>query len=610
MKLHIYIIGVLLALTSTVMAQEHRAAALALADNEGLLGYTDGANPDSITVSGAAFGTAGTYTIGARLSSDMLAGYVGCKVVGIRFAVSQSIGNTTGYLFKADGGNVESVASKNLRTTAEGWNEIRFSTAQQHEITRGEDLIYCFDYTESAAMAAAGTGAVCAYGTTVTSQFAAICYTGTQFQSLTGIGNLCIQLIVDLTSLPSKHLSATMLLADNKYRQAGQSVDAFLQYANTGKEAVGSCRWGYQIDEGEVSYVDVNKKLTAGSSASLEQLINLPADLTVGHHALKFFTDQIDGTAPARPDTIVDRFIIYQDSLPRQEVYVEQYTSADSYYVPSIDSQIDALDGKNGICLVNVHQSGTDLAVNSASYLENLYVYTWPCFTVNRFYFFGESHIAFDANDYIFILPTLIGQAVEVIASEGKEIPAFASIALSPTYDETTRQLSLNVSGNVSEDAESIFGNLALTVLLAEDGVKSPQLTVNTATGATSVNKNYVHNAVLRAYVSEPLGDRLDVTAGAYQANYTTTLDSQWKPENVKVVAFITKAADAVSDDNVTDMDITNTASVRLSTILNGISQTTCDANTDKPMYNIAGQQVTNAYRGMVIQNGRKFIKK
>lgn len=616
MKLHTYIIASLLALTTTATAQErlvtimpqpltrsNMPAAVAapapahapsriLADNEGLLGYTDSENPDSITVSGAYFGSASTYTLGAWLTEDALKAYKGCKVLGIRFAVSQSIGNTTGYLFKVTDGQAEQLVSKTLRHTSEGWNEIRFNSAQEYTITGTEGLAYFFDYTESDAMVTAKEGAICAYGTSASSANAALYYSGTAFQSLSGIGNLCIQLIIDVTALSEKDVQATNLLAGNKYHKAGDVLDVFMQFSNTGRKSISSCRWGWQLDEGAATYIDCAKTMAEGGTNSLSTSITLPADMTVGHHALHFFVDQIDGAAPEKADTITDRFIVYENALKRQEVYVEQYTSADSYYVPTVDEQVDPLDGTDGVCLVNVHQSGTPLAVSDAAYLDNLYAYTWPCFTVNRFYFFGEAQIAFDVNDYIFIMPSLMGDAIKEIAGEGKGLPAFASIELQPTYDTATRQLSITATGDVSADAEAIFGDLALTVLLAENGVKSPQLTVNAATGETSTIKNYVHNEVLRGYMTTPTGDRLTVANGRYTATCSTTLPETWKPENMKAVALITKAADSVTDSNVLDMDITQTASLRLNTLAGISTATVTETATPAEYYTLDGTRV------------------
>ena len=83
------------ALSSTSAIQQ--APSKALSATERAVGYTDG---DSITRSSVYFGKAGTYTVGALVESNMLSYYVGCKIVGIRFALSQSIGNTKVFLKK------------------------------------------------------------------------------------------------------------------------------------------------------------------------------------------------------------------------------------------------------------------------------------------------------------------------------------------------------------------------------------------------------------------------------------------------------------------------------------------------------------------------------
>jgi hypothetical protein len=45
-------------------------------------------------------------------------------------------------------------------------------------------------------------------------------------------------------------------------------------------------------------------------------------------------------------------------------------------------------------------------------------------------------------------------------------------------------------------------------------------------------------------------------------------------------------------------------------TSASGINTIAADATTNAPAYNLSGQRVGNDYKGMVIQNGRKFIRK
>lgn len=605
MKLHSYLLAALLAVASVASAQRR-----VVADNEGLLGYTNSSHPDSITVSNGGFGAAGTYTIGAWLTSDQLANYVGCKVLGMRFAVGQSIGNTTVYLYKSVGDNTETIAQKNVRSTAAGWNEVRFNSDDVYTITGEEGLIYLFDYKETADMVAADDGAICAYGSTSSSVNASIYYNGTKFASLSGIGNLCVQLILDLTVLPQKNVTGTMLMVGNKYKKPGDAIDAFLQYSNTGQQDISSVRWGYQVDNGKATFLTNTTALAKGSSESIEAEFDLPKDLTAGSHDLKFFVDQIDGVAPVKADTVVSTIIAFNDSLPRQQTLIEQFTDPGTYYASLIDPQLQKLEGKDSVTIVNYHRQDSPLAVADAAPLEAIYAYTYPCHMFNRFYMFGENYVAFDVNDYLLLLPTILyDSAVEQIA-EARQQPAFATISLQPTYNADTRELQLAVSGDVSADAAAIFGDLALHVLLTEDGVVSPQVTYNSKTGRTTTTENYKHNEVMRTFVSSANGDKLTVTDGRYTATYTTKLADGWQPANMKAVAFVTRYADEVTDDNVLDMDVTNATSVNLSTIISGIETTTAEAAHSAAEYYtlngtrvIAAQLHTGLY--LVRQNGQ-----
>ena len=98
-----------------------------LASTERGVGYCSG---DSITTKGMCFGKAGTYSVAADLSSSVLSSYNGCKVVGIRFALSQSIGKSKVFIYKVSGQNASSLVNATVRRTSEGWNEVRFNSAQ------------------------------------------------------------------------------------------------------------------------------------------------------------------------------------------------------------------------------------------------------------------------------------------------------------------------------------------------------------------------------------------------------------------------------------------------------------------------------------------------
>lgn len=578
-----------------------------LASTERALSYTDG---DSITTNGVYVGQEGTFNVGALLTPQALANYAGCKIVGMRFALSQSIGKTSAYIYKVDDGQASDLVNASVRRTQDGWNEVRFNSAQEYTLNGDEQLLFGFAYNETADMVSSQNGALCFYTPKSANTNAALIQKGDGFYTIDDIGNLCVQLIVDVSSLPEKDVKLTSLLAGNKYRKAGDEVDAFAMYYNTGLQDISSVRFGYSLDGGAVSYVEKSEAVKAGESASVEQLITLPADLPAGAHQIKFFVDQIDGEQipDGRRSEAVDRFVTYTESLPRQKHYVEQYNSQRSYLAPYVNAEMTAAGRKDNTCLVNVYSSGDALALDASAYLEPLYAYTYPCFTIDRFYFMGENYIAFDVNDYAQIMPTLVGDAVDMLVKEADANPAFATVDINPVYDAGTRALTVTVSGNTVGELPQVVGDLGMTLMLAEDNVVSNQSVVS---GQRVVNnQKYVHNQVLRAYLTPATGDRMTVADGKYSAVYSYTLPEGWKAEDMQVVAVASKYLPEVTDDNVLEADITNAMSVPLekgSDAIGGVYAETPNAGSRADgIYTINGMRMT----GKTLQKGLYIVRK
>jgi hypothetical protein len=144
-------------------------------------------------------------------------------------------------------------------------------------------------------------------------------------------------------------------------------------------------------------------------------------------------------------------------------------------------------------------------------------------------------------------------------------------------------------------------------VLLTEDNVKSYQYYVD-ARNRTLRNNNYRHNNVLRRYLSAPMGSKALINGDTYQAQFTTTLDDAWVPENLTLVAFVTRYTESVTADNLKEMDVTNAESVPLKDIVSGITEVSKDVDINQPRYNLSGQRVSDSYRGIVVSKGRKYV--
>ena len=151
----------------------------------------------------------------------------------------------------------------------------------------------------------------------------------------------------------------------------------------------------------------------------------------------------------------------------------------------------------------------------------------------------------------------------------------------------------------MSPDAEALYGDLALTLLVGENGVRSRQLTVSTTTGRTMVNQNYTHNHVLRDFITGTQGDKLAVSDLTYTAHYDYTLPDNVNDENVEVVAFITKASDRIADNvnALREMDITNAESFALKPLIDalGVAGVKADRRADASYYTLGGRRLSTS---------------
>ena len=567
---------------AALSSQQHAAPARVegLSSIQRAVGFIAGNDPDSITIKGLMVGEAGSYPVAVAIGPDILAPYVGCQVVGIRIAAAQSLGKSNTFLRTiSEQGIISSSGIDKSQRLYEGWNNVFFNGDTSLEIEEDQTLLVGFEYNETEDMAASDQGGLCTVGESKSGGF--LIYTdygsGLGWYSINQLGALCIQLIVDVSNLPARALSLSYVDTGFRYKKAGDKVETYIIAANNGREDVSSYSLVCQLDDEAPVTFRYDEVLHQQGNAHQQPTLTLPADIAVGAHQLQVTLLAEDDTEPLSEDAVMtSRFYVYDKYLQRQKNYVEQYNSQDAYMASIVDPIFEEVAGQNpSMALVNVYAPGTGLSLPDADYLHELYAYTLPSFTINRSYFPGEAYIAYDVNDYVLAIPDLIPSMIGDMLLQEDLNPAFASVTLSPSWQSAGRELTVNVSGEVADDAAALFGDLALTVMLTEDKVVARQMTYNAATGRSSWNQNYQHDHVLRTYLTAPLGDKLTVSDGHYTAQYQLSLPDDWKAEDLSVIAFVTRAAETVTDDNVMSMDITNANSVSLADIVTGIEDAT-----------------------------------
>lgn len=576
----------------------HSVNAVATSGAEGLssiqraVGYIVNNAPDSITMKGALIGSAGTFPVAVAISDDILDNYAGCKVVGIRVAAAQSLGKSEMFLYSVNNGVVSEEGITKSQRLYEGWNNVFFNGDTSWEIQEGQTLIVGFEYTETEAMVEAGIGGLCTVGEAKGNDF--LVYgnfgSGEGWYGVRNLGSLCIQLIVDVSSLPAKELSLGYLDTGFRYKKAGESIDMYVIAMNTGREDIASYTLTCQVDEEEPQVFTYDETLPEHGNAHLQPSISLPADIAVGEHRLTVSLQAGESADEKGTDSSI--FYIYDKSLPRMKNYVEQYNSQNEYMASIVNPIFNQVASNNdAMVLVNVYEPGNPLSLPASDYLHTLYAYTLPSFTSNRSYFPGESYIAYDVNYYAEQYAPLVPSIIEDIIAQDLAQPAFATVELQGSINEETRELTIDVTGELAEGALDILGTPALTLLLAEDNVKGEQTVLSKITQRPTVQKDYMHQHVLRAYVTPALGAPVSVNGLQYSAHYTFNIDPSWDINNLTLVGFITRSAEEVTDENVMQMDVTNCNSISLAD-LTGIGGVTATPSSIPEYFSIDGRRL------------------
>ena len=131
--------------------------------------------------------------------------------------------------------------------------------------------------------------------------------------------------------------------------------------------------------------------------------------------------------------------------------------------------------------------------------------------------------------------------------------PKTVTISLETSYDESSREIKIKVSGNLLEN----HPKAKLNVFLVQDSIVGYQ---------NSGGSNYVHHNALRAVISQELwGDDLGTAQGAYTKEYTYNLPQKigkfaTKPDKMYIVAFV---ADAVSTSGDNTQNIVHNAAIQ-----------------------------------------------
>lgn len=158
-----------------------------------------------------------------------------------------------------------------------------------------------------------------------------------------------------------------------------------------------------------------------------------------------------------------------------------------------------------------------------------------PAVTLNRYNVPGSLTVNADgttqeATGPLFLVDSNFSQYLQ---SRLNEI-SYISMKLTSEYSKVDNEIYIKVSGEPFIEGIAPAGAYILGVMLVEDGVLAPM---------EGYEGDYSHNCVPRAFLNPRglWGDEISINGKGYATEFYYSLDGKaWKPENLRVIAFMT----------------------------------------------------------------------
>ena len=169
------------------------------------------------------------------------------------------------------------------------------------------------------------------------------------------------------------------------------------------------------------------------------------------------------------------------------------------------------------------------------------------------------------------------------------------------SYELTVKAASTVNIKNTPETAYTVAK--ALELINAGEGLDAKVYVKGQITSIKEVSTSF-GNATYDISDDATAANKLTVFRGYFYDNKHFTSNDQIKVGNVVVVY-----GKLVNYKNNTPQ-VTNSSIYSLNGVVSGVDNITVDKNVDAPAYNVAGQRVNDAYKGIVVKNGKKYLNK
>lgn len=568
-------------------------AAKKIAANQRWLGYY---NSDALAKSHKGMGLPdypGENKVAICLSEEILKPYVGKNIVGMRFGLTEEIGNSSVSLFKQGGSAPGEVCrTADVQNGAVGWNEVKFD--EPYTIQAGEVLYAGYSYTQLSNKKDYKSFPFSAVEEGLENQSLWVyCKIGNNAgwnEFGMGGANMSIQVLVEgdfaeYAVLPEDF--GTLKGAKNK------DLAVAVKFMNNSKEAVSSLGYVVSVDgvAGSEQSVDISPTVGVGAYGTFKA--NVPCGNTEGLKEVKVEVTKVNGHKNGASSTVANGKISIADKMYERNVCIEEFTTEKCGNCPRVagflHTYLEEADPTRVFAVC--HHAGyytdwlTKACDNKLLYLFNDNGGSFaPAMMFNREPAFDSQYAAGQKDNVT--IPSSAAEIKTITNYYLDETMADAKLDMTLTYDEGESKVIIVVTGesNKGYDTE----NALLTVYLTEDNVK--------AKNQSGASKFY-HQHVIRDYNSN-WGDALTWNDNKFSATYEFDVDEAWKKDDLKVVAFLNKHNTKNRLDNRIE-NVTGKDLIEKPTAIESVGS--ADNAVEVARYNAAGQRINGKQKGLNI---------
>ena len=566
-----------------------------VAENQRWLGYY---NSDNWAGEGQGMGVPsypGDNQVGIYLTKDILKSYVGMKIVGMRFAICEEIGSTTAFFKKiendAPGADLR---TKELSTTALGWNEVMFT--EPVEITGDEEFSAGYTYTQIGDQYNGKAFPFSAVKEGIDNQYLFIyCLdpktgdTGWKKFSMGG-KNMSIQVLVE-GEFPE--YSATPEDFGMVTGSINTDAKITVPFVNNSAYAVTDLDYVVSVDgvAGSEEHATFSPSVGVGSKSSFK--VSVPCGSVEAKKSIKVEITKVNGHDNESKDKVAEGYVGVSSTQFTRNMVIEEFTTEKCPNCPRVAGYLHEyletadLSRVAAVCHHSAYYTDwlTQPCDEPLLYLYNDNGMTYaPGLMFNRQPDFDAQYAKGNMDNVLFANTY---DDVEGYADYQLTLFSNAQLSMQVAVNDDSSVATVIVSGECNESLDPAQNQL--TLYLTEDEIP--------ARDQYGASGDFYHMHVIR-YFNSAWGDPVVWENRHFTATYSIPIDEAWNKDKLTLVAFLNKHN---AEDRL-DNRIENSIGMTFNKAVTALKATETSDNTyEVARYNAAGQRVFGEQKGLNI---------